>query len=235
MSKWNETSLQNYENNVAILIAEYSKNPDFNKLYIGKGNSKTKMVEEATSAGLTGTCCGSCKGDCRESCYAIVHQDGIYPKCRENHAMNTVLRRVNRERYYIAFFEYANIHNRHLRVNESGDFENCDDVLALKKVAEKYPDVRVIGYSKRENLIPYLAIINKLPNVEIHFSVACNGNGAEGAKKCGVPCAKITLEKSECNCPAQLAKMNGKVWNCCKCAELKTGCFANKNINFLAH
>ena len=106
---------------------------------------------------------------------------------------------------------------------------------AVLQAAEEYPDVRVIGYSKRENLIPYLAIINKLPNVEIHFSVACNGNGAEGAKKYGVPCAKITLEKSECNCPAQLAKMNGKVWNCCKCAELKTGCFTNKNINFLAH
>lgn len=235
MSKWNETALQNYENKVANLIAEYSKNPDFDKLYIGKGNSKTKMVEEATSAGLTGTCCGSCKGDCRESCYAIVHQDGVYPKCRENHAMNTVLRRVNRERYYTAFFDYAKKYNRHLRVNESGDFENSDDILTLKMVAEKYPEVRVIGYSKRENLIPYLAVINNLPNVEIHFSVACNGNGAEGAKNYGVPCAKITFEKSECNCPAQLAKMNGKVWNCCKCAELKTGCFANKNINFLAH
>lgn len=235
MSKWNETAIQNYENKVANLITEYSNNPDFNKLYIGKGNSKTKMVEEATSAGLTGTCCGSCKGDCRESCYAIVHQDGIYSKCRKNHAMNTVLRRVDRERYYIAFFEYAQKHNRHLRINESGDFENCDDILALKNVAENYPEVRVIGYSKRENLMQYLAEINNLPNVEIHFSLACKGKGLETAKKYGVPCAKITFEKSNCNCPSQLAKMNGKVWNCCKCAELKTGCFADKDINFLAH
>ena len=235
MSKWNEKSLADYDNKVADLLA--SLRVADCSVHFGISNKKTKMVNEGTSAGLAGTCDESCVGDCREGCYAIVHGDGVYKSARRNHAENTILRRANPVRYYEQFFEFALVHGKSLRLNETGDFETQADIEAVYSVAQKYPSVRVIGYTKRANLLRFVSMLNKLENVMIHFSLACKGFGKAIAEMNGVPYTQITTEPTECTCPAQIAKMNGNSvnWSCSMCAEKGCGCFSSKNVTFLAH
>ena len=236
-SKWNEKSLENYDNKVAALIEKYTVNPETCIIHIGTANSKTRMINEGTSAGLKGTCCAQCKGDCREGCYAIVHGDGVYSSARDNHAQNTIMRRQDRRAYYETFFFFANLKGKNLRINETGDFEDERDVEAFIEVAKNYPKVRVIGYTHRSNLVGLLAEANKLENVMLHFSVACNGSNRNIAIKHNVPTTEIVFDSKKATCPFQVAKMHGnKVkWSCDKCATLGCGCFSNKNVYFLAH
>lgn len=233
--KWNVESVENYERKVADLIAEYSACHSLCRIHIGLGNKKTQMVNEGTSAGVNGTCDASCIGDCREGCYAITHMDGVYVLSRRQHAENTIMRRINAKAYYEVFFAYAYGKKQHLRVNETGDFETAEDVTALMAVAKKYPSVRVIGYTKRANLLKEVAKINKLDNVVIHYSLACNALNADIALRFSVPVTRITLDVGKCNCPNQLAKLNGKKHSCRLCAEMGIGCFSDKDVTFLAH
>lgn len=233
-TKWNTDSLNKYDDKVSNAIAHCTEHMDECVIHMGKGNSKTDCIEEGTSAGIKGTCDPSCCGNCREGCYAIVHQDGVYKACLKNHAENTIMRRKNREAYYTAFFEFANKKGKPLRVNESGDFECEDDVFALMTVANKYPSVKVIGYTKRANLLSAVAMLNALGNVMIHYSIGINGDKTV-AENYGVPTATITFNHNEVKCLNQLFKKKGKVWTCRMCAEKGIGCFANKPMVFDAH
>ena len=233
-TKWNEKSLANYDKNVKDTLSYLGKNINECSIHIGKGNSKTDCIEEGTSAGVNGTCDKSCCGNCREGCYAIVHQDGIYNRCLKNHAENTVMRRQNREAYYTAFFEFANKKFKPLRVNESGDFECKDDIIALMTVAKKFPLVKVIGYTKRANLLSFVARLNTLDNVMIHYSLGINDDKTV-AEKLGVPTTTITFNHNEVKCLNQLFKKKGKIWTCRICAEKCIGCFSNKPMVFYAH
>lgn len=234
-TRWNVESINSYERKVSDLLAELSACPYACSVHIGTGNTKTRMVNEGTSAGVCGTCDGSCVGDCREGCYAIVHGDGIYKEARIAHAENTIVRRNNPTAYYETFFAYAFKKGKGVRINETGDFETVEDVTALMAVAKKYPSVRVIGYTKRANLLSAVADLNKLANVCIHFSLACNGMNADIAERFGVPVTKIVFNMEECNCPNQIAKSHGKNHSCQSCARLGIGCFKNQTIRFFAH
>lgn len=220
--------------NAAIKAAEKVKSI---APHVGRGNSKTAMINEGTTPGLCGSCDPSCVKDCQGFCYAIWHMDNLYSACRRNHAENLVCRRRDPVAYYRAFFEAAAASGCAVRVNESGDFETARDVAALERVARAFPAVRVIGYSKRFRLLPAIARLNALPNVVIHFSLACSGRYENHARANGVPCTRVTFKAHECNCPFQRLKMAGKsgAWHCATCAAKKCGCFSGHDVAFLAH
>ena len=232
-SKWNSNSLTAYNNKVVDLLS--SLKPEDCTIHIGVSNVKTNMINEGTSAGPCGTCDGSCVGDCFEGCYAVVHGDGIYTASRRNHAENTIMRRADRIAYYTAFFQFAEKKHKHLRLNETGDFECSADLEAVFEVAQKFPSVRVISYTKRLGLLAQVKKLNSLPNVTIHFSLACNRLGMAEAERFGVPVTRISHKLEEVNCPNQLLKVKGKEWHCAMCAERGVGCFAKKDVTFLAH
>lgn len=204
---------------------------------VGRCNRKTMMVNEGTTPGACGSCDASCIKDCHDLCYAIWHIDNVYPTCLRNHAENLVFRRRDPVGYYLAFFCEAANRNMALRVNETGDFETAGDVLALDMVARMFPSVKVVGYSKRFRLLPAISRLNKLPNVTIHFSLACDGRYETLARKAGVPCTRITFDPKECSCPNQRFKAAGvvKPWYCATCAAKKCGCFSDRDVVFLAH
>jgi hypothetical protein len=206
-------------------------------IHVGRGNSKTAMVNESTVPGTCGTCHASAAKDCERICYAIWHMANIYKACLHNYAENTVARRRDPVAYYRAFFQAANAAGCALRVNESGDFERVEDVRALELVAREFPGVRVIGYSKRYRLLPAIAKLNELPNVCIHFSLACHGRYEDHARTAGVPCTTVTTDVRACNCPFQLLKLRGVAgsWHCATCAARKCGCFSAHDVHFLAH
>lgn len=223
------------------------------------------MVNEGSTPGPRGTCDGSCVGDCLSFCYAIAHGDGVYPAARENHVCNTIARRRDAVAYYRYFFGIAAALGHDLRINETGDFENAEQLRAFISVAREFPGVRVIGYSKRAGLLDLMAAANMLPNVQLHFSLACKGIGAGLARAAGVPVTCVTTDAERCGCPfqrrkfgafcraydnaikagaddksaraagVQAAKKAAAGWSCQDCARKGCGCFGSDDVAFLVH
>lgn len=236
MAKWKEESLANYREKVESAISRHEMvrmYPYLARIHTGMGNTKTGMANEGTSSGSCGSCDPSCEGDCESICYVMTHVDGVRPLCLEHHAENLQARRADPLVYYITHFTRANFKDIPLRVNETGDFESEEDIKAFYRVASEFSYVKVIGYTKRESLLPWIRRCNELPNVQLHYSLACKHKGEETARRLGVPCTKITTDIRECGCPAQ--KLPKGKWHCRDCANRGCGCFSNKDIAFMAH
>ena len=236
MAKWNEESLANYRGKVADALSRHEMVrvcPYLARIHTGSGNAKTDMMNEGTSSGSCGSCDASCVGDCEGMCYVMTHVDGVRPHCLDRHAENLQARRGDPLAYYETHFSRAEKAGVPLRVNETGDFETVADVKAFMSAAVAHPTVKVVGYTKRWALLAHVAKCNELPNVQLHFSLACFRKGEATARRLGVPCTSITFDRSEVNCPAQRLP-KGK-WHCRMCAERGCGCFSPKDVMFLAH
>lgn len=236
MAKWNDESLANYREKVTRAIERHTMVrlcPYLARIHTGNGNTKTGMMNEGTSSGSCGSCDKSCIGDCEGMCYVMTHVDGVRPACLEHHAENLQARRGDPLGYYETHFARAEERGVPLRVNETGDFETREDIVAFYIVASLHPSVKVIGYTKRENLLAQVAECNRLPNVQLHYSLACKRKGEDTARRFGVPCTCITDDISKCRCPAQ--KLPKGKWHCRDCAERGCGCFSDKDVPFLAH
>ena len=266
-SSWGAESLDAYNRRAEMQLTAslWSAYPELCTPRAGTSNRKTKMINEGTTPGRCGTCDPSCAGDCDKFCYAIAHGDGVYPAARENHVINTIARRRDAVAYYRHFFQLAAAAGNDLRVNETGDFETASQVRAFVAVAREFPTVRVIGYSKREALLPEIAAANKLPNVQLHYSLACCHKGEAVARAAGVPCTCVTFDPAACGCPFQVRKLNAfrkaydaavtasdsdrpaftaataaardaaAGWSCQDCARRGCGCFGARDVAFLAH
>ena len=236
MARWNERSLRDYRERVESALSRHEMVrlcPYLARIHTGTGNTKTGMCNEGTSSGSCGSCDKSCIGDCEDWCYVMTHVDGVRPACLEHHAENLQARRGDPIAYYYAHFEKARELGVPLRINETGDFEGHADIFAFLCVATAYPTVKVIGYTKRESLLDIVAECNTLPNVQLHYSLACKRNGEERARALGVPCTFVTTDIAKVGCPAQ--KLPKGKWHCRKCAELGIGCFSNEDVGFHAH
>lgn len=264
---WGDASIERYNELIRRTLHDsfWAVYPEYCAPSYGIANTKTGMVNEGTTPGPEGTCDKSCQGDCLNFCYAIAHGDGVYPTARENHIVNTIARRRDPSGYYEYFFAAAEKLELPLRINETGDFENEAQIRAFIKSAKRHGTVRVIGYTKRESLLPLVKLANRLENVQLHYSLACCHKGEATARANGVPCTMVTWDARACSCPYQLKKFNAYKeawekaiaagegekaaaekavkaakeaaagWHCRKCAELGTGCFADRDVAFLAH
>lgn len=196
--------------------------------YAGTANGKTGAVNEGTLSLVT--CCGHARRTCGRECYAAWHIDVRLPDARVHHAVNTVLRRLAPFAYYAHFFQIASETGAVLlRVNETGDFEDAEQLEALFKAARIYSHVKVIGYTRRRELAPLLK--DAPDNVAVRYSVYRDGLHTAPA---GVRVAAVSDTRT--NCPSQIAAARGETWTCTDCAANGAGCACARLVQwFKAH
>lgn len=208
------------------------------EIHVGRGNSKTGCVNEATMPGL---CCHeSARTSCGISgCYAMALQ-GLYPEYFWCLVRNTALRRRDAVAYYETFFAEAEAAGLPLRVNESGEIENLEQLRAMFEAARRHPSVKVIGYTKRPELLR--AIGAECPDgVYLRYSVWTGDAAGEAlAHECGVPTCTVSQDWGRVTCPNQRrAEENRRrraegleelpAWTCAMCAARGCGCASRRD------
>lgn len=163
---------------------------------------------------------------CARSCYAF-RQMICYPSYRAGAIRNYHMRRADPIAYYRVFFAAAAESGR-LRVNESGDFENVEQVQALYQVASEHPEITVWGYTQK----PVEWLEGAPDNVKIRVSCWTDCARAADLERRGYLTACVTECETKVNCPAQ--KVKG--WHCADCAKRGCGCCgACKRVCFRKH
>ena len=198
-------------------------------VHIGRGNAKTGGINEGTLPLYT--CDRSARATCGRSCYAVRMALRL-PALFGHYAANTAARRRDPAAYYRAFFEEARRTGKFLRLNESGDFESVRQLRAAIAVAREFPDVVVITYTKRRNLLRTAATAPA--SFHVHFS-CWTGDiaGERAAAAAGIPTASVS--ETRCTCPAQVAAAAGRTWKCADCARCGCGCASASPVVFKAH
>lgn len=216
----------------------------FAEVHVGKGNSKTGCTNEASMPGL---CChASAATSCGISgCYAMTIQ-ALYPAYYWALVRNTALRRRDAAAYYETFFEAAEAAGLPLRVNESGDFENVDQLRAMFAAARRHTSVVVIGYTKRPELLETIGAETPA-NVFLRYSVwTGDATGEALARKHGVPTCTVAAEWDRVCCPNQRRAAENKrrraqgleelpAWTCAMCAAHGCGCASRHNVVLKLH
>ena len=214
------------------------------EVHVGTGNAKTGCVNEATMPGL---CCHkSARTSCGISgCYAMTLQS-IYPEYYWCLVRNTALRRRDADGYYETFFAAAEAAGKPLRVNESGEVENLEQLRAMFAAARRHPGVTTIGYTKRPELLE--AIGRECPpNVFLRYSAwTGDAEGAALAHANGVPTCTVSEDWDKVQCPNQRrAEENKKrkaagleplpAWTCAMCAAHGCGCASRRDVVLHLH
>lgn len=205
---------------------------DASRVHVGTANSKTGAVNEGTSPLVT--CSAKACATCGCECYAVWHIDNVYPAARKNHAENTILRRLDPWGYYERVFAVAEKNGAALvRVNETGDFENVEQLAAMCHAAIKRHNMQVIGYTRRNELISALA--DCPDNVHVRYSLYRDGETTDQGDAVRA-CRCAAVSETDTTCPAQIAAANGKRWTCSDCARCKCGCASRRAVVvFRAH
>lgn len=186
-----KNDLHEYEQRYQGVFAE---NP-----HVGLGNKKTRCVNEATLPIIT--CTDACLERCANTCYVINIMTFPRPACRRCQARNTVLRRIDPERYYEFFFTEAERLDLPIRLSDGGDFENVSQVKACIAAAKRHPKVQAIGYTKRVELLPDLLLAPE--NMHIRYSTWENDEeNTEIARDLGFDISTVVYDGSG-NCPYQ--------------------------------
>lgn len=172
--------------------------------HIGFGNRKTRCVNEATLPIIT--CHPSCIDKCASTCYVLRICTMPRPNCRKCEAKNTVLRRIDPNRYYEHFYREAERLNLPIRLSDGGDFENIEQVEACKAAALRHPSVKAICYTKRIELLP--ALIDHPKNLYVRYSGwAGDIEGEAYARSLGFDITHVVRDGSgNCPCQKSLAK-----------------------------
>ena len=167
--------------------------------HIGLGNRKTRCVNEATLPIIT--CHSSCIDKCGSTCYVLRICTMPRPNCRKCEAKNTVLRRIDPNKYYEHFYREAERLNLPIRLSDGGDFENIEQVEACKAAALRHPSVKAICYTKRIELLP--ALIDHPKNLYVRYSGWAGD--IEGEAYARSLCFDIThvVRDGSGNCPYQ--------------------------------
>ncbi len=167
--------------------------------HVGLGNRKTRCVNEATLPIIT--CHPSCIEKCAKTCYVINICTRPRPNCRLCEAKNTVLRRIDPNRYYEHFYLEAERRHLPIRLSDGGDFENADQVRACVAAARRHPTIHAILYTKRIELLPEL--VDRPANLHARYS-AWKGDeeGEAKARQLGFAVTHVVWDGSG-NCPYQ--------------------------------
>lgn len=175
---------------------QFAENP-----HIGLGNKKTRCVNEATLPIIT--CHPSCIEKCAATCYVINIMTYPRASCRRCQARNTVLRRIDPDRYYEYFFQQAERKNLPIRLSDGGDFENAMQVKACIAAAKRHPTVQAIGYTKRVELLK--DFLEAPSNMHIRYSTWENDEvNTKVALSLGFNLSYVVYDGSG-NCPYQMS------------------------------
>lgn len=192
--------------------------------HVGLGNRKTRCVNEATLPIIT--CHPSCINKCAATCYVINIMTYPRPNCRRCQARNTVLRRIDSDKYYEYFFAEAERLNLPIRLSDGGDFEDAEQVRACIAAARRHPNVQAIGYTKRVELLH--EFVDAPDNVHIRYSTWANDDANTNyAQDLGF-CLSYVVYDGSGNCPYQISNARYRQYKSAIARDLRAqGCDTN--------
>lgn len=159
--------------------------------------------------------CLNCAG-CAESCYAMKSYR-MYENVREAYTENSLLAHENLPELFQQIREYLAAENpRSFRIHVAGDFISQQYLDAWKAVAEDFPQVAFLAFTK----VYWLDYSNRPSNLEIVFSI---WPGMPAPKRQpGIRFAYCDDDSDDCRIPESALPCFGRCDSCGICWSLSS-------------